>query len=375
MKIVGVNTVGYAEIRNFYGHAVEGFAFKKVQNIHKIPAFVCDKLKLKNHFGYYWNSFGEPSFPRCDMFHFFNTLSFGEKPWIVTFETSLPRWGDISPQKIQRGHQLLAGDSCKAIIAMSSAAKNIFKSTLNNIPLKESILQKLIVLHPPQKVFECDDTKWRFDDGIRLAIVGHDFFRKGGLQVLRVFDRWVQRGFDLKLDIFSKMQYGDYASHATHADLLEAMAIISAHPERIFLKEKAQNDEVLRSLKSAQLCLLPSFGETYGYSVLEAQACGCPVVTTDIRAFPEINSNQVGWLIPVNKDEFGNACLGSDVERRRCSNSIEEGLDRVFQEIFDDPSRLRVRGMLARERIQREHDPVAFSQKLKGLYSTACMLS
>ena len=74
MKIVGVNTVGYAEIRNFYGHAVEGFAFKKVQNIHKIPAFVCDKLKLKNHFGYYWNSFGEPSFPRCDMFHFFNTF-------------------------------------------------------------------------------------------------------------------------------------------------------------------------------------------------------------------------------------------------------------------------------------------------------------
>ncbi len=49
-------------------------------------------------------------------------------------------------------------------------------------------------------------------------------------------------------------------------------------------------------MRTADIGMLPSYADTYGFSVLEAQA-GNAVITTDIRALPEVNNPAVGWLI------------------------------------------------------------------------------
>ena len=54
---------------------------------------------------------------------------------------------------------------------------------------------------------------------------------------------------------------------------------------------------MLELLSGSHIGLLPSFAETYGYVVLEMQAAGVPVVTTDIRAFSEVNPDECGWRI------------------------------------------------------------------------------
>jgi len=56
-----------------------------------------------------------------------------------------------------------------------------------------------------------------------------------------------------------------------------------------------------QSKRRFALALLPTCAETHGDVVLEAQANGCPVITTDIRTLPEINPSEIGYLIEVPK--------------------------------------------------------------------------
>jgi glycosyltransferase involved in cell wall biosynthesis len=39
--------------------------------------------------------------------------------------------------------------------------------------------------------------------------------------------------------------------------------------------------------RAADVFVYPSFNETFGLPILEAMACGCPVVTSDTSAMPE----------------------------------------------------------------------------------------
>ena len=74
------------------------------------------------------------------------------------------------------------------------------------------INEKLIVLHPSQ-VIPKDITFHKNKSGrINFTIIGHDFFRKGGKEVLIVFDRLYKEGLvNWHLNIISKLEFGDYA--------------------------------------------------------------------------------------------------------------------------------------------------------------------
>jgi glycosyltransferase involved in cell wall biosynthesis len=47
-------------------------------------------------------------------------------------------------------------------------------------------------------------------------------------------------------------------------------------------------DETARFYQAADVLVYPSFNETFGLPILEAMACGCPVVTSNTSAMPEI---------------------------------------------------------------------------------------
>jgi glycosyltransferase involved in cell wall biosynthesis len=46
-------------------------------------------------------------------------------------------------------------------------------------------------------------------------------------------------------------------------------------------------EETARFYQAADVCVYPSLNETFGLPILEAMACGCPVVTSDTSAMPE----------------------------------------------------------------------------------------
>lgn len=366
---VGTDKSGYANERNISGLPFEHCKVVRANNLFRLPNYAWFKLSGSiNHYlaNLHWMPGGE----NCELYHFFNGISLGKTPWVSTFETYLPRWGAYGYKAIRPGLKRLAGAPCKALLALSENAANIQEIYLNDHPeFASAILPKVQVLHPSQPaLLDNFDAKPLPGDKINLCLVGADFFRKGGLEALKVVDRLLQKGAPFQLHIVSSLQFGDYASHSGQEELELAKKLISAHPQNIVHHSRLSNPDVLQLLSKCQIGLLPTWADTYGYSVLEAQAAGCPVISTNVRALPEINSNELGWIVKVKKDDWGNAILNSEKDRKMISESIEEQLEAILQDIWTYPATIQQKGHLSLQRIQEKHSPTSNAAFLENLY-------
>ena len=59
-------------------------------------------------------------------------------------------------------------------------------------------------------------------------------------------------------------------------------------PQRVFMTGLLSDEELRCFYSSADLYLYPSLYEGFGLPILEAQACGCPVITSNRSSCPEI---------------------------------------------------------------------------------------
>lgn len=91
-------------------------------------------------------------------------------------------------------------------------------------------------------------------------------------------------------------------------------ALLDASGLEVDARTDLHDDEVVRLYQDADLLLFPSLQEGFGLPVLEAQACGCPVVTSD--------------RVPVRDVAGGAACLVDPEDVA----SIRAGVLRVLQD-------------------------------------------
>jgi glycosyltransferase involved in cell wall biosynthesis len=226
-------------------------------------------------------------------------------------------------------------------------------------------MQKVEVLPPAQ---ECLVSSWKnkpidLDGPLRLIFVGGTFFRKGGWELVQVVRQLRSESASIRLDVVSSVgQWHQMASEEQDPD--EAKRIME-ETDAITWHGKLPNSEVLELFRRSHIGLLPSYIETYGYTVLEAQAAGCPTITTDIKAFPDINPDEVGWRIGIDGDDYD---FRSEEGRARISERIERGLYRTLKTILDDRSVIRRKGTAALERIAEEHAPARHRTRLREIY-------
>lgn len=55
----------------------------------------------------------------------------------------------------------------------------------------------------------------------------------------------------------------------------------------------------------AEIMIYPSFFEGFGLPVLEAQASGCPVITSNSSSLPEAGGDGAIYINPENSSEIG----------------------------------------------------------------------
>ena len=79
-------------------------------------------------------------------------------------------------------------------------------------------------------------------------------------------------------------------------------------------------EETVPFYRSADVFVYPSFNETFGLPLLEAMACGCPVVTSDVSAMPETAGGAALLADPKDPESLAGAIVkacGPEGERLR----------------------------------------------------------
>lgn len=372
-NIVGiVPDAGYKKVSDFYLYAHT--AVRKLNQMAK--KVIISPFDLTNQF-YDFNR------SKVDVLHLFNGVSYGTVPWVSTFETILPRFrkavdgyhGFLSDQKIRRALDMLAGMSCKKIISLSECGADMERSLLADFSdHAEAVEKKLTVMHPPQDLFvsQFSDKQIDPDRKIRFMFVGSAFFRKGGREIIETFkDLREKYHHDIELILVSSLKMESYAAQEKPEDVQWAAQCIHDNGDWIKHFPKLSNLEVLRLMKESHIGLLPTYADTYGYSVLEFQASGCPVISTNIRALPEINDNESGWLIEVPKNRLGEAIYTTREDRQAISNSIRKGLEKAVHEIYSDRSIILRKSEKAITRIKERHSLSDFAARMRKIYLEA----
>ena len=341
-------------------------------------------------------SLGEKTLPcfwygkREGVIHTFNTIILGRNRWCCTFESLLPRDNDtrtgifakdyLDVKKIKKYTIKLfkrtAKSNCIACLALSQSnfnmqmhALDLLKDFITREQL-DSITKKMRVLHPPQEtMISIEDIakKYNNSEDLEFIFIGHDFFRKGGKQIVDILSEYSHSNA-IHLTVISRLDYNDYATHTTKDEMLKYKSILK-NTKWITYYDTLPNNQILELCKSAHIGLLPTFADTYGYSVLEMQSCGCPVITTDIRALPEINSKECGWICHLPHNEFGEACYSTKEQSAALQLILEQELRTVFCEIFKTSrDKLVEKSVLSLQRIIQQHNPEEYAKTLSKIY-------
>ncbi len=307
--------------------------------------------------------------PETELIHTFNTVCDTDKPWCVSFETALPRM--ICKTMYEKKHYLqlvehMKKPNCRALYALCQNACEIQKDSLISASIApkdiELLMGKTKILHPPQEILisKTEFEKKHSTKKIHFIFIGGAFFLKGGREIIQVLSEFESK-YDFDLTLISSLQYDDYFTKTPYEEMLKYKKIIH-ECKWIDYYESLPNTKVLTKCKEATVGLLPSVADTYGYAVLEMQAAGCPVVTTNVRAFPETNSEDCGWVcrMPVDRLRF---CIERDTAI--WSEILKCELIRCFEDIFSQPEDIKVKGRNAMERIKKMHDPYAYQKELR----------
>ncbi len=381
---VGVNRVGYPEIRNIWSLPLRRYVHRRVLGVYQFPAWLAHQLgrnidaRLHNTFRPIGN-FG------CALHHLFNGVSLGGAPWISSFETMLPRWssyppgcgrwGDIAPKDLRRGMQLLAGDSCKRLVAISESASKIQRAFLEaaDPALADAIMRKVTVLHPAQEVLPgAAQRSWCPGGIVRFCFVGRQFFVKGGAEMLSAFHQLYRSGQrNWHLHVVSSLETQPERSYLSSMSAERVQQIAAACRPCITIRPGLSNAAVMALLQESDVSLLPSYADTYGYVVLESQASGTPVVTTNVRALAELNDDRTGWVVPLAVDDLGYAKIADGPEASSARARLLEGLASTLESICTNPEAVRPKALAALNRVAERHNPALVAARLESIYDEA----
>ncbi len=124
-------------------------------------------------------------------------------------------------------------------------------------------------------------------------------YRKGILSILDAFEMVKERNKDIKLVLAGGLDYSGV--------LIKERLNNYKYIDDVILPGFV-NDEQKRVLMScAEVFLFPSEYEGFGLPVLEAMACGAPVITTNVSSLPEVGGDAAMYVTPKQPEELANA--------------------------------------------------------------------
>lgn len=298
-----------------------------------------------------------------------NGINYSKGKWCCIYERNMPdfafknKWLNRCYQKLVC--RRLARENCLKIYAISNWCYRNLINKIEDVDItesaKESIRKKIALLYPPQRI-SGEDTIHRLDPKkLRLVFVGGDILRKGGYEMLKVLIALNER-YSFSLSIVSSLN-GHKNPSPFEVERLRQVERWVDESDCIKHYKSLENGKVMELISQSDIGLLPTFQDTFGYSALEMQGCGVPVVTTDIRALADVNSVERGWLLRLGETagvdlagDFATVYNGKCQERY--SQVLQDELRRVLVSIFENPEEVAEKSAKCYEYIRKEHNPV-----------------
>ncbi|ALV92969.1 glycosyl transferase [Pantoea rodasii] len=382
MKII-ISGSGYPEKRNIITNPHHQYIDCRKKNIYFYLNAVRSRLLHKNKQFIFYPLPG--LLPHsADVIHLFNEVAHTKRNWIATFETEIPRVLPVPGMEktanpdLHSQLALIARDECLYLIAISQATFNIQLKLLEAFPaIKAAAAHKLRILHPPQPLL-CVKPRLISPGKIHFTFVGSEFYRKGGAEVVLAISQLTEE------DVFTRSQIqvtliGDLSQrhNIAHRQFQDDEAFYTRIEHLINTSPHIQhfsalpNHQVLALLQRTHVGLLPTWQDTYGFSVLEMQASGCPVITTNVRALPEINPAGAGWLIQQPLNDEHEYVIDSEERKKDIRHQIVQQLKGHIVDILRNPGLITQYSAQSLQRIAEHHDPVKFSEQMVRFYASS----
>lgn len=102
-----------------------------------------------------------------------------------------------------------------------------------------------------------------------------------------------------------------------------------AHHPRVHILGFVKEEDLVAITNLAQVLLLPSLKEGFGLPILEAQACGTPVITSETSSMPEVAGDGALFVNPYNIVEIANAIVKVLYDDKLRDQLIRKGFENV----------------------------------------------
>ena len=371
MKTIGIQRTSYPEIRNITSLNQDRAVYRVIPSQFPDDPAIAESLNKSGLFTQY-ATYPSPSEP-IDCYHTFNSIPLNNIPFVCSYEASIPRWWGVDEAMWRRGVDRLCSDDCRRLFAISNWALELTRSFLARFgqDAVNIIMDKTELLYPPQSLpASIYPAKFTQPAQLIFTYVGGDFYRKGGYEFICAMEKILKSGAPVKVNLVANLtpRNENYPWNLeTDKKAAHARTIIGQYPGQTNYHQRLDTKDVLQLFHDSHVAVLPSYHDTFGFSVLEAQSNYCPVITTNQRAFPEINDDEIGWVIPLPLDKQGQTNVNA-ASFEFVSNQLKENLVHIIQQIIDSPESLQKKASLAHERIQTVHCPTLIGDRIYRWY-------
>ncbi len=165
-----------------------------------------------------------------------------------------------------------------------------------------------------------------------ILCVGIYKLRKNHAGLLRAFQRLLVSGVQAQLVVAGPMAEGEAALCRLAAELGVA--------ERVVFTGFVTDAELRALYSAARVCVAPSLYEGFGFTVLEAMACGAPVVCSRATSLPEVAGKAVLYFDPHDPGEMASQLLRVFSDDALRASLIEQGQQNLQRFNWAETARL-----------------------------------